>query len=191
MEHSGRLPRAAAWRHEGSKVGFEVVFFTRGEDAIRIAGETTAVEGGEPYWVGYELELDPATWITRRAHVRGRSAGGAHERLVERDDGGRWRIDGAPAPFLDGVDDVDLEASAMTNAFPVRRLRLEPGVQAEAPAAYVRAPDLTVDRLEQTYTCLGDRRFAYDCRQFGFACELVYDTAGLVITYPGIARRVD
>jgi hypothetical protein len=189
MEHFGTLPPAAAWRHEESKDGFEVVFFAQGDDAVRIAGETAAVEEGEPFWVGYEIELDPATWATRRAWVRGRSARGAHERLVERDGGG-WRIDGAPAPFLEGVRDVDLEASAMTNAFPVRRMRLEPGVRTDAPAAYVRALDLSVERLEQTYERLAERRFEYDCRRFGFTCELVYDDAGLVTTYPGIARRV-
>ena len=59
MHSFGRLPHAAAWRHEESKDGFEVVFFAQGEDGIRIAGETTAVEEGEPFWVGYELELDP------------------------------------------------------------------------------------------------------------------------------------
>ena len=190
MEHFGRLPQAAAWRHEESKDGFEVVFFAQGDDGVRIAGKTTAVEEGEPFWVGYEIELDPATWATRRARVRGRSTRGAHERLVERDAGGGWRIDGEPAPFLDGVADVDLEASAMTNAFPVRRMRIEPGVRADAPAAYVRALDLSVERLEQTYECLGDRRFAYDCRRFDFTCELVYDAAGLVTAYPEIARRV-
>ena len=67
MERFGRLPHAAAWRHEESKDGFEVVFFAQGEDGIRIAGETTAVEEGEPFWVGYELELDPA-WADARAH---------------------------------------------------------------------------------------------------------------------------
>ena len=189
MDRFGRLPHAAAWRHEESKDGFEVVFFAQGEDGIRIAGETTAVEEGEPFWVGYELELDPA-WVTRRARVRGRSSRGAHETVVESDGAGAWRVDGAPAPHLDGIHDLDLEASAMTNAFPVRRMQLEPGVRTAAPAAYVRALDLRVERLDQTYERLGERRFEYDCRRFGFTCELAYDEAGLVTTYPEIARRV-
>ena len=78
----------------------------------------------------------------------------------------------------------------MTNAFPVRRMRLEPGVRTAAPAAYVRALDLRVERLDQTYERLGERRFEYDCRRFDFTCELAYDEAGLVTTYPEIARRV-
>ena len=55
MEHFGRLPQAAAWRHEASKDGFEVVFFAQGPDAVRIAGETTAVE---EEWSGPEEATD-------------------------------------------------------------------------------------------------------------------------------------
>ena len=190
MEHFGRLPQAAAWRHEASKDGFEVVFFAQGPDAVRIAGETTAVEEGEPFWVGYEIELDPATWATRRARVRGRSAAAPTSGWSSATAAAPGGSTAQPRRSSTGVEDVDLEASAMTNAFPVRRMRLAPGVRTDAPAAYVRALDLSVERLEQTYERLGDRRFEYDCRRFDFTCELVYDDAGLVTTYPEIARRV-
>src|SRR5829696_4715236 len=138
METFEPLPPAAAWRHEGASDGFEVVFLAPHEGGIRIHGETTAVEDGEPWWVGYEIELDPA-WATRRALVRGRSASGERETRLETDGAGTWQVDGAPAPQLDGCFDVDLESSSLTNAFPVHRLALAPGVPTEAPAAYVRA----------------------------------------------------
>jgi hypothetical protein len=92
---------------------------------------------------------------------------------------GRWRVDGRPAPLLDGCTDADLEASAFTNALPVNRLGLEVGQRADAPAAYVRALDLRVERLEQQYTRLPDEdegsRYDYRAPQFDFACVLVYD----------------
>lgn len=188
MERFGSLPAAAAWRHEEARDGFEVAFFATREDGIAIAGETTAVEAGEPWWIGYAIELD-AAWVTRRARIRGRSTAGERETVLESDGAGHWRVDGAPAPWLDGCRDVDLESSAMTNAFPIRSLRPRLGVGTDAPAAYVRAPALQVERLDQTYRRLGDRRFEYDCRRFDFTCELAYDESGLVMTYPGIARR--
>ncbi len=40
-------------------------------------------------------------------------------------------VDGEPAPHLDGVLDVDLESSALTNAFPVHRLDY-PGIAIRA-----------------------------------------------------------
>jgi hypothetical protein len=66
------------------------------------------------------------------------------------------------------------------------------GRQAAAPAAYVRAPHLAVERLEQTYARLpGDGRPSYDYAApvFEFACRLVYDESGLLLDYPGIAVR--
>ncbi|MGH8826930.1 MAG: putative glycolipid-binding domain-containing protein, partial [Jiangellaceae bacterium] len=87
-----------------------------------------------------------------------------------------------------------LEASAFTNALPVNRLGLEAGERAEAPAAYVRALDLRVERLEQSYARLPDdgKRSRYDYRSpaFEFAAVLTYDRFGLILDYPGIAVRV-
>jgi hypothetical protein len=89
--------------------------------------------------------------------------------------------------------DVDLEASAFTNALPVNRLGLDVGQHADAPAAYVRAHDLRVERLEQHYTRLtGDgtrSRYDYRAPRFDFTAVLVYDEFGLVLDYPGIAVR--
>jgi hypothetical protein len=107
---------------------------------------------------------------------------------------GEWRVDGREEPALSGCLDVDLEASAATNALPVARLALAVGERADAPAAYVRASDLSVERLEQTYTRLPSDdarpRYAYAAPSFGFGATLVYGDDGLVVEYPGIAVRV-
>jgi hypothetical protein len=188
MAHFGRLPAAAAWRHETSREGFEVVYLDERADGITIAGEAALVIDGAPLHAGYVVELD-AAWRTRRARVRGRWPGGARETLLQTDGEGSWRVDGAPAPQLDGILDVDLEASAVTNALPVHRLELELGVATPAPAAWVRAHDASVERLEQTYTRMDAQRFEYAAVELGFRVELVYDDAGLVTHYPEIARR--
>jgi hypothetical protein len=114
---------------------------------------------------------------------------GRGEITLQHDGSGHWRLDGDRADHLDGCLDVDLEASALTNAFPVHRLGLRVGEQADAPAAYVRATDLTVERLEQRYVRLADRRYRYTAPAFDFECEILYDEAGLVLDYPGIAVR--
>jgi hypothetical protein len=151
------------------------------------------VEEGQAWAVAYVVEVDGG-WATRRARVTGHSPAGRFERTLEADASGAWRVDGAPAPELDGCLDVDLEASACTNALPVHRLRLGVGAAADAPAAYVRAADLAVERLEQRYEQLPDegagRRFAYAAPRFGYADRLTYDAHGLVLDYPGLATRV-
>jgi hypothetical protein len=113
--------------------------------------------------------------------------------MLEADRAGGWTVNGASEPKVDGCVDVDLEASSLTNAFPVHRLGLQVGQQADAPAAYVRALDLSVERLEQRYVRRPNdgrhRRYHYTAPGFGFEAELLYDEAELVIDYPGIAVR--
>jgi uncharacterized protein len=182
------LPHSAAWRHVDARDGFEVAFFEPVAGGLRIHGSTAAVEDGEPWVVGYTIELD-ADWRTRAAEIRVRARGGERTRSVTADGRGSWWFDGVHAPAVDGCLDLDLESSALTNAFPVARLGLAPGATADAPAAYVRALDLRVERLEQRYARVAETAYDYESPGFGFACRLVYDDAGLVLDYPGIAVR--
>jgi hypothetical protein len=186
-------PPFAAWRHRDARDGFEVVFFSEWDGGVRVEGHTTAVEDGEPFAARYAIELDDR-WHTRGGRVTGQSSRGSRTVLLEADGEGRWSVDGDPAPHLDGCLDLDLESSTLTNAFPVHRLGLAPGAGAEAPAAYVRALDLTVDRLEQRYRRIDDgahqQRYDYTAPLLDFRCELVYDESGLVVDYPGLAARV-
>jgi uncharacterized protein len=149
----------------------------------------SAVEEGRAWAVEYSIELR-SDWTTRAARVRCVDADGVHEVAIEADGAGGWTVDGAPAPHVEGCLDVDLEASVLTNAFPVARMRLALGAEAQAPAAYVRVPDLRVERLEQRYARVAEREYDYESPAFGFACRLVYADDGLVLDYPGIAERV-
>jgi uncharacterized protein len=186
------VPVTAAWQHRGARSGFEVVYFGASGGGCLIEGWATAIEDGGTWAVEYAIEVD-AAWATRTARIRGRSAAGFCSTLIEADGTGHWLVDGEPAPHLDGCLDVDLEASAVTNSLPVRRMCLPEAAQAAAPAAYVRAVGLEVQRLEQTYVRTTDeatcQRYDYTAPAFGFGARLLYDEAGLVLDYPGIAVR--
>jgi hypothetical protein len=172
------LPATAAWRHRDARDGFEVAYFQVLDRGCRIEGLTAAIEDGVTWAVEYSIDLD-ATGATRSARVRGRSAAGSSSALLEADGAGRWLVDGGPAPHLDGCLDVDLESSAVTNALPVRRMGLAPGAGAAAPAAYVRAVGLAVERLEQTYLRVpaeaAGQSYDYAAPVFDFACRIAYD----------------
>ena len=186
------LPPSAAWQHRGARSGFEVVYFTPRDDGYHIEGWATAIEAGTTWAVEYAIDVD-AAWATRQARIRGRSAAGSCSAGLVADGAGHWLVNGEPAAHLDGCLDVDLEASAMTNALPVRRMALPPGGTAAAPAAYVRAVGLAVDRLGQTYARVAGetagQRYDYAAAAFEYAGRLTYDQAGLVLDYPQIAVR--
>jgi uncharacterized protein len=185
-------PAAAAWQHHDARLGFEVAYFQPAGRGWHINGCTTAVEDGQSWVVSYAITLD-GTWTTRSARITGRSALGIRRARLETDGLGCWRVNGEAAARLDGCLDIDLESSAMTNALPVHRMGLRPGDRASAPAAYVRALDLSAERLDQDYVRTADegrhQRYDYAAPAFGFACRLVYDESGLVLDYPGIAVR--
>jgi hypothetical protein len=188
-------PAAAAWRHGTTRTALESVTFARQGGGWLAAGSTTALEAGTSWWVAYEIAVD-ASFITRRAVITSRAGAAAPSKAtLDADGAGRWLLNGRRAPDLDGCLDVDLESSALTNAFPVRRAQLLVGATLDAPAAYVRVRDLAVERLDQRYLRRDDADrgpvFEYHAPAFDFTCDIGYDRAGLVVSYPGIAERVE
>jgi uncharacterized protein len=173
-----------AWRHVDDREGFEVLLESPG----RLTGHTAGTEDGVLWALRYEIEHDGA-WVTRAGTVEGLTG-----RVSVAADAGTWRVNGEPRPDLDGCLDLDLEVSACTNSLPVRRLGLAIGDRAEAPAAWVRIPDLRVERLEQSYRRLPDEdgrsRYEYEAPGEQFACVIVFDADGLTHDYPGIGTRV-
>ncbi len=150
---------------------------------------TAALEGSEAWAVRYEIKVSEQ-WLTRSADVVNLSSGGERRVTLSHDGRGNWHVNDIARPDLEGCLDIDLESSAMTNTFPVHRLSPSVGARQSVPAAYVRAAELEVQRLEQHYTRLDERhRFQYEAPAFGFTAELTYDTSGLIVDYPGLARR--
>jgi hypothetical protein len=184
------VPAVAAWQHHDLRTGFEVATFTVRDDHYVVHGATTAAEGSTVWAVEYYIVLD-SDWITRRVRVNQWSAEGRRAVRLDRE-GTQWCVNMKRAPDLDDCLDVDLESSVLTNAFPVRRNDAVSETSWSAPAAYVRASDLKVSRLEQRYTHLASderHQFAYEAPEFDFRCQLEYDAAGLILHYPGIAVR--
>jgi uncharacterized protein len=187
------LPASAAWRHSGSREGYEAVFLQEDRIGFRLDGHTVATEGRHPWVVRYAITLD-TRWMTKTAQVWSWSHMGSRTVELDTNQAAEWKINGSVAHGLDGCIDIDLESSCCTNAIPIHRLRLGIGQSADAPAAYVRALDLSVHRLEQRYRRADDegshQRYDYEAPAFEFKAVLVYDESGLVLDYPGIGSRV-
>jgi uncharacterized protein len=103
---------------------------------------------------------------------------------------GRWRSGGDEVSQYRGCIDVDLGIGASTNTLPIRRLSLTVGGAAELDAAWVRFPDLELERLPQRYTRLDRDRVRYESLDSGFTAELTVDELGMVVRYPEWCERV-
>jgi hypothetical protein len=163
---------------------------TESDAGNRLTGVVVIALGVEPGHLSYTVDAD-ARWHTRSVEVVVTTTDSRRLLLVA-DGSGGWTVDGKAAPELEGCLDVDLGFTPSTNTLPIRRLALGQGTAAEVAAAWVRFPELTPERLDQSYERLAADRWRY--RSAGFEAELVVDSSGLVTRYgddiwTAVARR--
>jgi uncharacterized protein len=206
-----RWMRGYVWVKD-DPVGMEHAELTVGGDAL--AARSVAL-GSVP--VPYRLDLDltaDADWLTQRVMMTATGDGWASSLVLERDPAGRWSgsrsaersqppevAASVPTGTVEPADipadafDIDVQWSPVTNLMPIRRLGLDrAGRAGTLTMAWVSVPSLALTLDEQHYTLLGAHegdvcvRFENDD---GFFTVVVRrDTDGVVLDYPGIARRV-
>ena len=127
-------------------------------------------------------------WRTRRAIVTGAAAGAPIRFEFGADGEGRWTLNGAPLPVVEGALDIDLGFTPATNLLPIRRLNLAVGERANVRTAWVRFPELRIEALEQSYERAAARVFRYDALVDGerFQARLDTDEFGRVLLYEGL-----
>jgi uncharacterized protein len=154
------------------------------EDGIVATGAQLGA-APEPYRASYELEVRSG-WITRRLRVE--VAGVGSVELIH-DGKGTWA--GVPnAAELEGALDCDIAFSPLTNTMPIRRHGLhEEAGAADVAVAWVALPDMTVHLSRQRYEHLEPGRVRFTSGDF--LADLEIDGEGLVVAYPGLARRVE
>jgi hypothetical protein len=134
--------------------------------------------------------------VVSRVSVRAVNADGERQVTLNRSEEGVWLVDhgqGAERTHFDGAVDVDVAACVLFNAIPVRRLGLhQQAGEHNLPVVWVRLPDLAVQLVRQTYrsapTAGGPPVVSF--QQDDFTADLTVDADGLVVDYPGLARRV-
>lgn len=160
------LIKTVLWEFPG--FGAERCTLERTDWGYRLAGTVLAVGPDGPARIDYSVLVD-GTWFTRSA---------------EADiDGQRFELstegpESWSAPNLEGCIDVDLGFSPSTNTLPIRRLGLAVGEEAEVAAAWLRWPELTLERLDQRYERIAEDRYRYTSP--GFEAEITVDEHGLV-----------
>lgn len=105
---------------------------TPGHDACTVAqtgsgwcvsGIAVFQSGKKPAHLSYTVDCS-AEWITQRAVVDGVIGTTSYHARIVRSLRGKWKLNGAWQPLLDGCDDLDLAFTPATNTIALRRLAL-------------------------------------------------------------------
>jgi hypothetical protein len=202
--HASVRRRSVAWVKD-DPFGVEFAEIELAPEKLRAVGVAMGVDP-RPYRLDYTLETERG-FVTRRLQVDARGDGWLRRLDLRRHPSGTWRIGsehqgdaglaapgGDPADWADALD-CDLALSPLTNLMPILRHRLLSGGRSvELVAAWVSVPELTVHADAQRYTAVpgrGDRRVVrYESSDGSFAADITLDRDGIVIDYPGIARRL-
>jgi hypothetical protein len=178
----------ARWQDWSGNGIQHLVLRERAEEVVAEAAVLDTAEDGH-FAARFRILCD-AAWRVRRVEA---GLIGDDRRIDLLSDGaGHWRDgSGAPLPELEGAIDVDLPLTPFTNTLPIRRLDLGAGRSAEIRVVYICLPEFTVTTDPQRYTCLEPgRRYRYESLDSDFVREIEVDEHGLVVTYPGLFRRL-
>ncbi len=116
-----------------------------GHDACRLEqhGSGWQVEGtavfrldGRPARLTYAATCD-VSWRARSGHIRGWIGDRTIEFSIERTAAGAWTLNGEDVPGLRDCMDLDFGFTPSTNLLQLRRLALDCGQAADAPAAWL------------------------------------------------------
>jgi hypothetical protein len=169
--------------------GIEHLVLREGPEEIVAEAVILGTTDDEVFAARYRILCDQS-WRVRKVTIGQTGHEGAVE--LESDGAGNW-FDGSatPLPQLASAVDIDIAITPFTNTLPIRRLRLQAGQSADILAVYVQLPGLSVATDRQRYTCLEPNRlYCYESLDSDFTREIEVDGDGLVVTYPGLFRRV-
>jgi hypothetical protein len=185
------------WQSDDGRA-MESVRVLLGANGLRALGRSVrAPLDGPAFTSSYRLSVDDQG-VLARLSVTSATADRERNLTLNRTDDGYWLLDngsgGGRAEF-GGALDVDLAYSPLFNSLPIRRLSLhQQAGEREIPMVFVSLPALEVKLVTQCYrtvTPLDEQgrsvvHFSWD----DFHSDLVVDSQGLVLDYPGLATRL-
>ena len=191
-----RKPIIMTWQGSASP-RLESVRLLVSDGRLRASGRVVAAAnaGAPAFSASFEFSVDRAGDVGRGL-LRTTTADEERQVSVGRTEDGVWLIDhgqGAARDEFDGAADVDVAGLVTFTALPIRRLGLHrKAATHELPVLYVSMPDLSVRLVHQTYRTVSvdEAGAVINYTVPDFTADLTVDTDGLVIDYPGIARRV-
>ena len=140
-ERSKRIPEQLILWRRTDVPGHDACGLWVMESGWCLTGTAIFALEGQPCHLAYEVDCD-TTWRTRSAKVTGYIGRHALELTIVAMPGERWQLNGIDQPEAAGCIDVDLNFTPATNLIAIRRLALGVGHASDAPAAWLRFPEL-------------------------------------------------
>jgi len=184
----GEKPIVARWQNWAGQ-SLEHLVLREGPDAIVAESAILGMADEGAFAARYEIVCD-RSWRVREVQIE---LIGEERRIELASDGvGHWSDgSGVRLTQLEGAVDIDLTVTPFTNTLPIRRLNLQEGKSADIVVLYIELPDLSLSTDPQRYTCLEPgRRYRFESLDSDFLREIETDEHGLVVTYPGLFRRL-
>lgn len=152
----------------------------RRAQGYRLSGVVVLPLDGQPAHIEYSVDAD-AAWHTRRVGVSVTSPILQRKWALAADGVGHWVCDGVSESDLGGCVDIDLGWTPSTNSLPIRRLELEVGEARQVDVAWLRFPELILERSSQTYEKRAEDTWRYSSGRF--TADLQVDANGIVHRY--------
>ena len=149
----------------------------------RIRSTIVGFYEGKIYQADYHIETN-AYWETVHAEITCRHNNHKQQLHLNRTDGNRWMLNGAPVEAFTGCIDIDIPLTPLTNTLPIRRLRLK---EHEAKEIRVLYCDLLAQELrvvQQKYTRTAAMHYHYENVPNDFEATIAVDAEGFVVDYP-------
>jgi hypothetical protein len=174
----------ALWRRLDTP-GHDACRLDRTADGWLLAGTAVFRHDGAPARLDYELACDEA-WRSRRGAVRGWLGARRVDRVMERSDTGGWTLDGAAAPGLEALVDLDFGFTPATNLPQLRRVALGVGDAADVTVAWFDVDEPALRVLPQRYERRSVEGYWYESPTSSYAALLEVTPGGFVRVYPDL-----
>lgn len=155
------------------------------DEGWRLDGAAVFRLDDQPVRLAYRLTCD-VHWRTREGTVSGWVGDRDYEMKVIRAVEGRWTLNDATVPDLDGCLDLDFGFTPATNLSQLRRIALEIGGAADVPVAWLDVGADTLAVLHQRYERRAIDAYWYEAPRFSYAAQLLVHPSGFVRDYPGL-----
>jgi uncharacterized protein len=155
----------------------------------RLQGTMLRVHASQAIEARYLIECN-SSWETVKAEIEVHTQTETRTLLLENRNGS-WAVNGEATSDFDGCKDVDLGWTPSTNTLPIRRLDLvASNKRGLTDAVWISFPELSLERLPQSYEPLGNRTYRFESGAGGFTAEITVDQHGIVHEYKGHWKRV-